>query len=222
MKWVYTGFFLMLAAGLPHERAEAQGPISIATELVTKVVRAIDLVVQRLQTQTILLQEAQKEVENAMSELQLDDIAEWVQDQKDLYGEYFAELAQVKTVIAGYHKAQEIVEREQQILSAYQRGMAVFGKDPHFSAAELNQITAVYGGILAESERNLSALTTVISAFTTQMSDQQRMAIIDKAGAGMDRTWRDIQAFTNENALLSLQRASEAADDETLKKLYGL
>jgi hypothetical protein len=40
--------------------------------VISKVVKALDLQVQRIQTQTILLEEAQKVVENAMSTLQLD------------------------------------------------------------------------------------------------------------------------------------------------------
>jgi flagellin-specific chaperone FliS len=202
--------------------AKAQDIVSIIQQAVTKVIRAVDLEVQRIQTQTIVLQEAQKEVENAMSALRLGEIQDWVEQFKDLYSEYFQELWQVKSVIGDYHKVQEIIARQQEILNGYQQGLGRFRQDPHFSPAELGQIVSVYGGILTASEKNLEALTTVIQGFALQMTDQQRLARIDEAGAGMDRTWRDMQVFTNQNELISLQRAQDESDYQSLRKLYGL
>jgi hypothetical protein len=157
-----------------------------------------------------------------MSAVQLDDIANWVDDQRSLYAEYFAELGQVKTVISGYYKVAEMVDRQKQILAAYERGLALFRQDTHFSVAELEQIETVYGGILTESGKNLSQLMMVLQSLTTQMTDEQRMAIIDGAAAGMDATYRDLQAYTNGNELLSLQRAQDENDYAVVKQLYGL
>src|SRR5450631_3079284 len=62
------------AATLLALGACAQDPITIIKEGVTKVIKAVDLQVQRIQTATIGLQEVQKEVENTMSALRLDEI----------------------------------------------------------------------------------------------------------------------------------------------------
>ena len=213
---VVVGVLLVVSAG----KAEAQ--IDIITQIISTAVRAADLVVQRLQTETIILQEAEQELQNAMSAVQLDDIANWVDDQRSLYAEFFAELGQVKTVISGYYKVAEMVDRQKQILAAYERGLALFRQDTHFSVAELEQIETVYGGILTESGKNLSQLMMVLQSLTTQMTDEQRMAIIDGAAAGMDATYRDLQAYTNGNELLSLQRAQDENDYAVVKQLYGL
>jgi len=213
---VVVGVLLVVSAG----KAKAQ--IDIITQIISTAVRAADLVVQRLQTETIILQEAEQELQNAMSAVQLDDIANWVDDQRSLYAEYFAELGQVKTVISGYYKVAEMVDRQKQILAAYERGLALFRQDTHFSVAELEQIETVYGGILTESGKNLSQLMMVLQSLTTQMTDEQRMAIIDGAAAGMDATYRDLQAYTNGNELLSLQRAQDENDYAVVKQLYGL
>lgn len=219
MKKIIKGW---IAGGLLLIAGQADAQIPVISPIVSTAVRAVDLAVQRIQTQTILLQEAQQVVQNVMSETELKGISGWLSDLKDLYGEYFAELAQVKTVISGYHKVTEIVEREEQLLAIASQAMAMFRQNPHFSTAELSQMGSVYSGIVQESARNVDQLTMVLTSFVTQMSDQQRMAIIDRAGAGIDNNWRDMQAFTNENELLSLQRAGDAADYETLKKIYGL
>src|SRR6186713_3282741 len=82
----------------------ADAQIGAITEILKRVIMAIDLRVQRLQTQTIVLQEAQKQVENVMQTTQLTAITDWVQRQKDLYEGYYQELWQVKNALLYYSK----------------------------------------------------------------------------------------------------------------------
>lgn len=203
-------------------QAGAQDIASIIKEAVTKVIRAVDLEIQRIQTETIVLQEAQKEVENAMSALRLDQIKGWVEEQKDLYAEYFQELEQVKTVISDYHKVSGVVRQEENILSTYRRALALLGQDPHFSPSELNEMSTVFGALLSESEKNLEIVVNVTGGLIFQMTDEQRMAAIDGASTGMDKDYRDMQVYMEQNELISLQRARDESDYATLKKLYGL
>ena len=214
--------FLAVAAATICLGACAQDPISIIKEGITKVIKAVDLQVQRIQTATIGLQEVQKELENTMSALRLDEIRDWVQQQKNLYGEYFQELSKVKTILSDYHKVSEIIQRQKDILAAYQRGLALFRQDAHFSPQELAQMEAVFSGVLTESGQNLDRLTKIITDFTMQMTDQKRMEIIDQTSAGMEKDYRDLLNYTNENEQLSLNRAQDANDYEFIKKLYGL
>ena len=211
------GLMVVLGNGT---HADAQIPV--VSQIVGEAVRAADLAVQRLQTETIVLQEAEQALQNAMSELRLEEIANWVDDQRSLYAEYFQELANVKTVITDYHKVQEIVQRQQDIITAYNQGLVRFRQDKHFSAAELGQIENVYAGILTESGKNLAQLVMVIESLATQMTDQQRLAIIDGAASGMDKNWRDLEVYTNANELVSLQRAQDENDYQFIKKMYGL
>ena len=203
-------------------RADAQITIPVVGQIIAKVVQAIDLKVQRLQTATIVLQEGQKEAENVMSSLRLGEIADWVEEQKDLYANYFQELWKVKEVLSDYHRVSGIIQRQKDILAGYQQAMALFRQDTHFSADELSQIEKVYGAILDESLQNLNRLNEVINSFTTQMTDQKRMEIIDRAADGMDRNYRDLQDYTHQNAQLSIERASDENEIEFLKKIYGL
>lgn len=58
---------------------KAQDPITlIIKEGIKKVIVAVDLKIQRLQTKTIWLQNAQKALENTMSKLKLTQITDWV------------------------------------------------------------------------------------------------------------------------------------------------
>lgn len=217
MAGLVIGLLMLLPCSLP-----AQAIIGIIKGAVTKVIKAMDLEVQRMQTSTVFLQEAQKTLENAISELDLSEIQGWVQAQKDLYGEYFQELWKVKTVLSYYHKVEEILQRQEQILASYKQSYGLFRQDRHFTAAELEHMGAVYAGILDESAKNLEQLTLVLHSFNTQMSDAARMGIINKVQGNMDRDFNDLSRFNNQNALLSIQRASDSNEIDLIRKLYGL
>ncbi len=95
-------------------------------EIIKAVINAADLVIQQVQNETIVLQNAEKEITNVMSKLQLDDITDWVQKQKDLYEEYYNELATVKDLISGYDKLKGLVQMQGRIVSEYESAYKLF------------------------------------------------------------------------------------------------
>lgn len=212
---------VLLSLCMLPKRPEAQILVIVKT-LVKKVLVAIDLKVQRLQTQTVKLQNVQKAIENTMSKLKLTDIANWVQKQKDLYANYYHELWKVKAAIAYYQRVKQIIKEQVDLVNAYKRGFALLKQDKHFTADELDYMYKVYSGILEQSIKNLDQIYLVINAFATQMSDAERLKIIDAAANRIDQNYSDIKEFTNQNIRLSLQRAKDENDIATIKQLYGL
>ena len=189
---------------------------------VSKVIRAVDLKIQRMQTQTIWLQDAEKALENAMSETELDQIAAWAQNEEALYQEYYTELWQVKQVISSYDKAEQIFTLQTKILNEYNLDYGLFKQDKHFSVAELDWMASVYAGILSASLKNVEQALLALGSFVTQMSDGARMQLIDQASTGIEKNYNDLKAFNAENIQLSLQRAAELGDVGSVKQLYGL
>jgi Neuraminidase (sialidase) len=214
------GFLLGVALIWPRERAEAQ--IEIVEQIIADGIMEVDLGVQKLQTQTIQLQEAEKLVENEMEQLDLEDITDWVQNEWDLFNGYYQELWQVKAALSTYVKVVAMIDRQTQLVRQERAALTAVQQDKHFSAAELNYIAEVYAGILKQSAQNISKLYLVIQSFVTQMSDGDRLALIDGAAAGIDQNANDLDAFTQQNALLSLERAQDEADINQIKILYGL
>ena len=92
IKSVVFGCCLLLTVSL-------QAQIPIVGTVISKVVKAIDLKVQRLQNETLVLQNIQKKIENKLHTLKMAEIAGWTQKQKAIYEHYFEELGQVKAVI---------------------------------------------------------------------------------------------------------------------------
>src|SRR5690242_1386761 len=96
----------------PVQQAHAQFVIAdIIKQGVVKVIKAVDLKIQRLQNKTIWLQNAQKTLENEMSKLQLTEISDWVEKQRKLYDDYFQELWRVKAALANYYRVKVIIDR---------------------------------------------------------------------------------------------------------------
>ena len=208
---------------LPVQNAKAQIPImEIIKQAITKVIVAVDLKIQRLQNKTIWLQNAQKVLENKMSELKLTEISDWVEKQRAQYANYFDELWRIKTALAYYQRVKDIIEKQLQLVNEYKGAWALFKQDKNFTADEMDYMQEVYNGIMDESIQNLDQLSLVINAFVTQMSDAKRMEIINEVDHNLDENLSDLREFNNQNKMMSLQRASEKGDIETVRKLYGL
>jgi len=202
---------------------QAQIPgVSIVSGIIKKVIVAIDLKVQQLQNETIQLQNAEASVENKLHLSSLNNINGWLGKEKALYQQYYKELATVRTVIADYDEVKRIISEEKELLAEYNNANSLFRQDKHFSTAELNQMTIVYGGILQESARNLQEVVTAVTAITTQMKDAERLLLIHHATAGMQQNLNDLRQFNNNNVQLSLARAKDEQDKQQVKTLYGL
>ncbi len=189
---------------------------------VKKVIKAIDLKVQRLQNQTIWLQNAQKVIENQLSKLKLGEISDWTERQRNLYAGYFEELRKVKSIISTYQRIKDMTATQTAIVKEYQWAVALFRRDSHFSVAELEHIEEVYRGILDASIKNLDQLFIVINSFSTQMTDAKRLELIDGAALHMENNYADLREFNQQNITLSIQRARSELEVKTLKKVYAL
>jgi flagellin-specific chaperone FliS len=216
---------LLVCLGFVLVTINTEGQIPVAEIIkagIEKVIVAIDLKIQRLQTKTIWLQNAQKVIENAMSKLKLSQIGDWVQKQKDLYQNYFDELWKVKNILTVYFRVKEIINQQLALVREYHRAWQGVRQDGHFTQDEIVYIGRIYAGMIGESLKNLEQVSLVINSFTTQMSDARRMEIIDDAAVKMQNNYDDLRQFNNQNIQLSLQRSKDEHDISVVKQLYGI
>ena len=208
---------------LPVKETNAQIPIvDIIKAAVKKVIKAADLQIQRLQNKTIWLQNAQKTLENKMSQLKLNEIRDWVQKQKKLYEDYFEELKKVKSAIANYKRVKDIIEMQVAMVNEYKGAWVLFRQDKNFTAEELEYMLNIYTGMMDESIKNIDQLFMVVNAFATQMADAKRLEIINGVADNVQQQLLDMKEFNSQNKMLSLQRASEKGEIEYVKRLYWL
>ncbi len=215
--------FFLVALILPAPKAQAQLAIAeIIKAGVKKVIKAIDLKIQREQNKIIWLQNAQKTLENTLSKLKLNEISDWTQKQKDLYQKYFNELQQVKTLITYYQRIRDISGKQINLVGSYNRAWSMLRSDKHFTPDEIAYMGRVYSGILSETVKNIDQMMLVVNSFTTQMTDAKRLEIINSAADNVDRNYSDLLRFNNQNALLSLKRSISDSEIMLVKKMYGL
>ena len=214
---------VMLLVGLPKGKADAQlAVLSVIKAGVKKVIKAVDLKIQRMQNQTIWLQNAQKVLENQLSKLRLTEIADWTERQRELYSSYYEELQKVKAVIAYYQRIREITLMQAQIVTEYKQAYGNFRQDEHFTLQEIGYMGKVYSGILEQSVKNLDQLLLVVNSFRTQMSDAKRLELIGQAADRIEENYRDLRRFNASNVMLSYARAKSVEDAKQIQLLYGI
>ncbi len=214
--------FLLISTPARPATVAAIPILEIVKAVAKKVIKAIDLRIQKLQNKTIWLQNAQKKIENVLSKLKLDEISDWTQKQKELYRNYYEELAKVKSIITYYQRIKDISKKQVRLVDEYERAWSLFQKDAHFKTSELDYMQSVYSGILDESLKNIDQIFLVLDSFSTQMSDAKRLEIINAAADQIDTNYDDLTLFNRQNALLSLQRAKTEQDVKSVKQFYGI
>lgn len=208
---------------LPGMEADAGIPIAkIIQEGIKKVIKAVDLKIQRLQNKTIWLQNAQKALENKLNELKLKEIAQWTDKHKSLYEQYYDELRNVKQVIETYDGVRQVMNRQLDLVEAYKRAWSTLQTDKNFTPEEIRHMSKVYSGILEESVKNLDQMLLVVKSFYTQMTDGKRLEIISSAAAAIEQNYRHLKQFNAQNVRLSINRVKDEHELEAVRKLYNI
>lgn len=222
-KMIFALLFIIGVLTTTAYEAKAQFVITEVIKLtVTKSIKAIDLKVQRMQNKTIWLQNAQKVIENQLSKLKLTEISGWTDQQKKLYSDYYTELWKIKSTISYYQRIKDVTVKQASLVEQYRRAWSLFKQDKHFKPEELSYMENVYGGILKASMQNLDQIMLVINGFKTQMTDEQRLELIEHASDQLDENYNDLKQFNNQNISVSLQRSRDLAETKTIRSYYGI
>jgi hypothetical protein len=121
-----------------------------------------------------------------------------------------------------YKRVRQVMDKQVKIVDEYRKCWSIVQNDSHFTKEELGYMAKVYLGIMEESVKNLDQVLLVINSFKTQMSDGKRLEIIENAAVEIDQNYFDLKEFNTQNMLLSLNRAKDAHEIETVKQLYEL
>ncbi len=214
---------IVLMVSMPTSDANAQiAVLEVIKAGVKKVIKAVDLKMQRMQNETIWLQNAQKVMENQLSKLKLNEIATWSEKQRSLYAKYYLDLWKVKTSITYYHRIKEITHKQVYLVEEYRKAWAMAQKDDNFNPQELKYMLDVYSGILKESAKNIDQILLIVGSFKTQMSDAERLNLINEAANRIDENVQDLKKFNTQNILLSLQRSKTQKEINKTQNLYGI
>lgn len=214
---------IVLMVSLPMSEVNAQvAVLEVIKAGVKKVIKSVDLKIQRMQNETIWLQNAQKVMENQLSKLKLAEISDWTEKQKDIYSKYYADLWKVKAAISYYQRIKNITTKQVFLVEEYKKAWNLARRDKNFTPQELDYMYNVYTGILNESAKNLDQILLVVNAFKTHMSDAKRLELINEAADRIEVNYADLRQFNTQNILMSLQRSKSQDQIKEVQQLYGI
>lgn len=186
--------------------AQSIDPVSL---VIAKAIKAIDLKVQKLQNETIWLQQAQGLAEQELSKIKLSEITGWQQQLSDLYAGYFSELKQVKSSILGMNQIKRVMDMQRQVVLAYGK----FSKDP------LAKVQ--YDALLNTSVEILQTLYSVIGS-QYAMKDAERICMITTLRDAMGHCLANIETLNKQQLFIADNRSRMQADLLFVKKLNGI
>ncbi len=137
-----------------------------------------------------------------------------------LHETFLDALMQVSPTVRKYKRVGDIIRYQVLLIKEYKVAINRFRKSENFNADEIAYFEKVYAKLFEESLRNLDELTSVISANTLRMSDDERLIAIDKVYTDMQDKLSFLRNF-NENAfILAVQRTKERNDVNAMRNIY--
>ncbi len=190
-------FCFLLLNVIPVQAAD---PITeIIRQGIIRVIRATDLQVQRLQNESILLQNAQKLLENKVTEWRLDDISDWGRQQKYLFEAHYQGLRNVKQAVSGIHQVGAMLKHQQLILTSYRDAWKTINGTAYFNPAEKSLLNRIYVDMLTGSGRDTDKMLSLLQDGFAQMEDASRVKTIIELESSLSKKVLEIQRFNQAN-----------------------
>lgn len=128
----------------------------------------------------------------------------------------------VSPTVRNYGRIADIVNDQVVLLNEYKKAYNRFRTDGIFQPGEISYIGGVYSRLVAASLDNLDDLANIITASKLRMSDDERIAAIDRIYSDMEDKLRFLRSFNNSTSVLALQRKKALQDNKSIQKDYGI
>lgn len=137
-----------------------------------------------------------------------------------LHETFLDKLLQVSPVVKEYKRVADIINCQQKILTGYTSAFSNFKSSGNFTIEEINYLSGVYSNLFDKSLENLNELLMIVTAGSLRMTDDERIAAIDRIYLDISDKLSFLNVFNNNTGLLSVQRAKEKNQVDISRKLY--
>jgi len=148
-------------------------------------------------------------------------IREIVKDNFNLHKGYLDALWVLSPMVRGDPRITTIITTAARIMTGYRNGGAL-ASSPVFSAQEQSYFSGTFSILLTHCNQDLEELAMVATDNALRMSDEERLQALGRIDTRMRGELGFLEEFNNTLALEVARRQKEAADLNTLKRLYGL
>lgn len=211
--------FLLFSLTIQRSDGQVLELIKIVTE---KIIRAIDLKVQRMQSEVMNLQLLEKQAENTLSKNSLDNIAKLTSDQKELYRNYFASLVTLKQTVTSSALVVQVLKKQKALVVQYNEAVSAVTRDPHFTELEKAGFTKACASIIDAGAALVQTLEQTLQNRNIQATDAERIKLITRNANELDGLLYKLQTLYMRQRELSVSRSKSEEDAKTIRALYGL
>ena len=140
----------------------------------------------------------------------------------NLHDAFLNALLQVSPTVRKYKRVADIISCQSQIVKEYRSAFNRFKSTNLFNSSEITYMEDVYKNLFNKSLQNLDELGMVLTAGKLRMSDDERIAAIDRIYKDISDKLVFLRSFNNEGSVLAVQRGREMVDTKLSEQLNGL
>ena len=140
----------------------------------------------------------------------------------NLHDAFLNALLQVSPTVKKYKRVADIISCQSQIVKEYRSAFNRFKSTNLFNSSEITYMEDVYKNLFNKSLQNLDELGMVLTAGKLRMSDDERIAAIDRIYKDISDKLVFLRSFNNEGSVLAVQRGREMVDTKLSENLNGL
>ena len=140
----------------------------------------------------------------------------------DLHDAFLDALMKVSPTVRNYKKVADIITCQGNIVKEYRSAFNRFNASQLFNTKEIAYMSSIYGNLINRSLGNLDELAVMITSNKLRMSDDERLAAIDRIHKDITDKLDFLRSFNRGNSVLAIQRGREKVDAKVSKQLYGL
>ncbi|EHH01393.1 DUF4141 domain-containing protein [Paraprevotella clara] len=134
---------------------------------------------------------------------------------------YYDALKKVNDLVKDGIKVKNTILMVGEISDIYVTSFQLMLQDENFTPEELTAIAFGYTKLLEESNNLLKEMKDVVNITTLQMTDKERMDVVDRCYNSMKRYRNMVSYYTNKNISVSYLRARKKSDVSRVMSLYG-
>lgn len=129
-------------------------------------------------------------------------------------------LADVSPAVKKYKRIADIIDYQLRIVNDSKKVLQQFRSDKQFNTTELNYLATVYDNLIRQTLKHVEELLLVVTAGKLRMSDDERLAAIDRIFVSVESQYSFVREFSNSTKLLSVQRKSEQQQIDRMRLLH--
>lgn len=140
----------------------------------------------------------------------------------NLHRDFFNHLKNINPKISRYAKVADIIAYQVRIIKQTKEAVTGIKATRQFTAQEVEYCSAVLNNLLTECGKTIDELMLIITDGQLEMKDDERLKRIDELYTDMQDKYAFCSSFSEDMALLTIQRLSEQVQINYSKILNGI